>query len=201
MRVILGSSSPRRKGLLGTVIEDFEVIVPMADEVPLPGEDPEEFARRASREKMDSICAMHRGKANPQLIITSDTIVSIDGLILGKPANRDDAVQKIRLLNGRTHRVITGMTLHYLDSKKPMENRIATGCETTGVTFRRLSDGEIGEYLSKIDYMDKAGAYAAQEFGELIIEKTRGSITNVIGFPLRLFFTLVMELGLENRLF
>ena len=198
MIIILGSSSPRRRELLGNIIEHFEILVPLTEEAPRPHELPVEFTNRISREKMDSILSMDRGRGNPQLLITSDTIVSIEGQILGKPSNYEDALHKLTLLKGRTHRVITSITLLYLNSNSSMDNKILTGHEITEVTFKNLTLRDLEDYLKKIDYMDKAGAYAVQDYGSIIIQNIQGSFTNIIGFPLRLFFSMMADMGIDK---
>ncbi len=198
MKIILGSASPRRRDILRTIIPEFEVISPDCDESPEKNESPEHFTGRVSRDKLESVLSILNIGNIPSLIITSDTIVAIDGLILGKPADYDDAVKKLALLNGRTHRVITGMTMMVTGRNGSMRDRILTGIEITSVTFKKLDRRKIEEYLDSIDYCDKAGAYAFQEQGSMIIDCVSGSVTNIIGFPLRLFFSMVISLGAEE---
>ncbi|MBN2160485.1 MAG: septum formation protein Maf [Spirochaetes bacterium] len=199
MNIILGSTSPRRKKILCGLVDSFSVVPPSADETYLPPESPEAFAARVSGKKCMSIVDSGAAGNRPTLVITSDTIVTIDGRVIGKPADFEDAVRMISFLNGRTHRVITALTLLALDeggSGVPL-----TRCETTEVTFRKLSRDGITRYLGAIDYRDKAGSYAFQERGEMIIEGHRGSATNIIGFPLRLFFSMTAEMGITARIF
>ena len=192
MHIVLGSSSPRRKELVGRVFPTFTIAVPNVDETPLPGESPETFCLRASRDKAAALLpAMESGD---YLLISGDTIVTIDGLILGKPSSYDDACAMLTRLCGRTHEVMTAVTLH--SSIKGVQKEISE-METTRVTFKNLSHDDIIAYLSKIHYMDKAGSYAAQEFGEMIISSVDGSMTNVIGFPMGLFFTMLHTLGMK----
>ena len=191
MRIILGSSSPRRKELLGRIVNSFEIMVPDVDETPNPGEAPEAFCLRAAKDKAEAIARRISGEG---LLIASDTIVTIDGLILGKPKDHDDAVAMLERLQGRTHAVKTAITLLHTHKGGFSE---ATGVETTEVTFKPLSREQIEEYLSSIHYLDKAGSYAAQDNGAMIIASYRGSMTNVIGFPTALFFRLLAETGLS----
>ncbi len=190
MIIILGSSSPRRKELLKILFNDFTVIHPNVEEIPKPYEKPIEFVLRASYDKLKDI----RTKIayNPSLIITCDTIVTIDNEILGKPADYNHACYMLWKLSGRTHQVISA--IHVLFNNKN-DYREYSDYEITNVTFKKLNDETITKYLTTIDYMDKAGAYAAQEYGHMIIEKIEGSLTNVIGFPLRCFYRMLV--GME----
>ena len=196
---ILGSASPRRKSILEGLFGEIRVVPPAVDETRFPGEDPEHFSTRVSRDKSAAVIASLAADAlrDPVLVITADTVVAIDGLVIGKPADLDDAVAMIALLSGRTHRVITGMTLAMADAPGAMSEM--TAHETTHVTFRNLDEGEIRRYLSMIDYRDKAGAYAFQEHGAMIVERYRGSATNIIGLPLRLFFSMLSVLGVAEQ--
>jgi len=198
MKIILASASPRRRQLLSLIIPRFDVLVPLVDETHTPGEGPMEFTARVSREKMDYILASLEPGKERELIITSDTIVTIDDLILGKPSDFTDAMKKISLLNGRTHRVVTGMTLCVRNGSAQGPGTMLTALEATEVTFRNLSSDGLKEYLHSIEYMDKAGAYAFQENGRMIVESFRGSVTNVIGFPLRLLFRMLHELDITG---
>ena len=191
MRIILGSSSPRRKELLGRIVSSFEILSPDVDETPLPGEQPEAFCLRAAKDKAEAIARRVSGEC---LLITSDTIVTIDGLILGKPKDHADALSMLERLHGRTHEVKTAITLLHTHKGGFSE---ASGIETTEVTFKPLTREGIESYLASIHYLDKAGSYAAQENGSMIIASYRGSMTNVIGFPTALFFRLLHETGLS----
>ncbi len=200
MNIILGSSSPRRKSILSGLADSFRVLPPSIDETHFPDESPEVFAMRIAVDKCRAILESGAINAYPALVIAADTIVTINGRIIGKPSDFDDAVRMISELNGRTHRVITGLTLS-AGEKEGNRHRSLTGCEVTEVSFRQLDrDGIIG-YLNAIEYHDKAGSYAIQEHGGMIVEGYRGSISNIIGFPLRLFFSMLVEMGLVNRLF
>lgn len=200
MNIILGSTSPRRKDILGTLFRNFQVIAPSAEENHRSGETPEEFAVRLSEDKCRSIIEAGAVRDYPALVISSDTIVTIDGAIIGKPADHDDAVRAISLLSGRTHRVITGLTLFAAGGpREPF--RPVTARETTEVTFRSLDRAGIERYLASIVYRDKAGSYAFQDNGAMIIDRYRGSVTNIIGFPLRLFFAMLSGMGLLDNLF
>jgi septum formation protein len=200
MNIILGSSSPRRKSILHGLVDSFRVLPPSIDETHFPNELPEAFAVRIADEKCRAILESGAIDAYPALVITADTIVTIDGRIIGKPSDFDDAVNMISELNGRTHRVITALTLSAVE-KKGDGHRSLTGCEVTEVSFRQLDRDGIISYLNAIEYHDKAGSYAIQEHGGMIVEGYRGSVSNIIGFPLRLFFSMLVEMGLVHTIF
>ena len=200
MQIILGSTSPRRKRILNALFDSIKIVAPAIEETHRPPETPVEFATRLSEEKCLSILAAGAPEAEPGLLITADTVVSIDSGIIGKPADFNDAVRILSLLNGRTHEVITGLTLLAFD-RGTAQGSPVTGFEITEVTFKSLTRENIISYLGKIDYRDKAGSYAFQEQGGMIIERYQGSATNIIGFPLRLFFAMADGLGLGRELF
>ncbi|MDH7554871.1 MAG: Maf family protein [Spirochaetota bacterium] len=196
MNIILGSSSPRRKHLLQQMFNTITIIHPVVEEIPHPHEKPLQFVQRASSDKLNNI----RTKifTNPSLVITCDTIVTIDNEILGKPADFDHAYYMLSKLSGKTHHVISAISLLYSNKN---DIRQHDDYEITQVTFKKLNESDITAYLSHINYNDKAGAYAAQEYGTMIIEKTAGSITNVIGFPLRCFFRMIVDMDIIQKLF
>lgn len=196
MRVILASSSPRRREILTKLFGDIEIMSPDVDESPLPGEDPVRHAERVSGLKAMASLEETAHSGDEELIIASDTIVTMDGMIIGKPLDYSDAVRTITSLSGRTHSVITAITLVY----RAVNPVMITSSEETGVTFKPMDENAIRAYLSLIKYSDKAGSYAAQEHGDRIIESIRGSFTNVIGFPLRRFFIMLNGLGIIERL-
>lgn len=192
MRVILGSSSPRRKTLLGQLISNFEIIVPDADESVQKNERAADYAQRVSGLKAANITGQISFSHEPFLVIACDTIVALDNAIIGKPQNHAHAVQMISSLEGRTHQVISSITLMLWEHNN---HTTLTEAEYTDVTFKHLLASSIEQYLSRIHYMDKAGAYALQEYGDIIVDHVEGSRTNVIGFPLRRFFTMLSDLN------
>ncbi len=203
MRVILGSSSPRRRELLRGIFEDFSVMSPDADETPHSGELPEAYAARVAADKMCSLIPLLTAVTESTLVITCDTIVTIDGAIIGKPSGFDDALAILGRLSGRTHQVISGLSLALRCADGSVAGggtegfATATGIERSEITFKALDREALAAYLGRIEYMDKAGAYAAQEHGGLIIERIEGSVSNVIGFPLRLFYRMLVESGAD----
>lgn len=196
MHIILGSSSPRRKDLLSSLFNSITIIHPEVEEIPKPNETPLQFVQRASLDKLHDISKKINN--NHSLIITCDTIVTIENKILGKPVDYNHAHNMLSKLSGKTHQVISAISLQCI-----YENnyRTYTDYEITQVTFQKLTDSDITRYLSKIHYMDKAGSYAAQEYGSMIIEKIEGSLTNVIGFPLRCFFRMIVQMDIAKKLF
>lgn len=173
MHIILASGSPRRKELFSYLGLDFSVSVSHADERSRPRELPEDFCNRVSLDKAAVV-----SRENPDaLIIAADTIVVIDGRILGKPRDNTAASEYLRLLQGRIHDVYTGYTIMYKDRNRTRVIR-------TRVRFRAMTEKEISWYIATGEPLDKAGAYAVQGIGSIFIDKVDGSYTNVIGLPL-----------------
>ena len=173
--IILASGSPRRRELLSSIGIEFEVYRPDADETKIPGESPSELCRRLAGLKAEA-----GALAFPDdVVIAADTIVVIDGEILGKPRDADDACAMLRKLSGKTHQVYTGYCLLKGD-------KTVSGTVCSDVTFKELSDEEITHYVSKYKPFDKAGAYGIQEWiGYIGITGIRGSYYNVMGLPVQ----------------
>lgn len=171
MNLILASQSPRRRELLGLLGIPFTVQVSQADETMEPGKSPAQQVAEVSRRKALAVKAI-----SDDVVIAADTIVVCDGVILGKPKDCDDACRMLRMLSGRTHQVMTGMTVRFGD-------RLHSCTEVTEVTFRQLSDSEIRRYVESKEPMDKAGAYGIQGGGALFAEKLCGDYYNVMGLP------------------
>lgn len=189
MLYILGSASPRRKMILSDYFPQLQIVHPSIDETPVTGESPEIFAQRIAMEKMQSITEQI-GLCKGYVAVTADTIVAIDGKILGKPESFSSARDMLSLLSGKEHRVVTGVALS-LNRNDTLREFAAI--ESTSVFFKKLTDEIINNYLKKVEYLDKAGSYAVQEHGDMLIESVKGSLTNVIGFPLRLFFSILAQ--------
>jgi septum formation protein len=183
MRLILASTSPRRRELLRQAGFDFEVRPSSVEETPAPGEAPEEFVRRAARDKALEVAAPAPADS---LVLGADTVVVTDHETLGKPASPADAVRMLRLLSGVTHRVITGVCLvrapHHLE---------ALAHETTFVTFRSLDEDEIQSYLASGEPFDKAGAYGIQGLASKFVTHVEGCYFNVVGLPVALVYELL----------
>ncbi len=184
-KIILASNSPRRRELLGGLGIDFTVkVIDGIDESwphDLKGED---IPLYISKEKAAPYKA---AIANDELVITADTIVYVDGEVLGKPHDKADAVRMLKLISGRWHEVITGVTL----MTKERERSFAV---TTKVKFSNLSDDEIRRYVDSGLPMDKAGAYGIQEWiGYVGVEAIEGSYFNVVGLPVQRLYRELME--------
>jgi len=183
-RVVLASSSPRRRELLALVGIAHTVSPADIDETPYPGESPAVHAERLAREKATVVAA----REDDALVIAADTIVVIDDAILGKPATRGDAVRMLTQLSGRTHTVVTAMAC-------ARAGRVVTGVETVQVTFRPLTAEEIEEYVDTGEPMDKAGSYGIQGFGATIVRRIDGDYFAVMGLSLVRLIELVRDVG------
>lgn len=171
MKVILASQSPRRKELLGLLGIPFEIQVPQADERMEPDGDPAQQVAMVSRRK-----ALATEVSENTVVIAADTIVVCDGVILGKPHSKEDACRMLTMLSGRSHQVMTGMTVMRGD-------QMHSCTEITEVFFRQLSRKEILRYVESGEPMDKAGAYGIQGGAALFAEKLQGDYYNVMGLP------------------
>lgn len=171
-KIILASASPRRQELLKEIVPDFEIVVANVDEESLVDADPVITARQTARAKAAAVFSLH----TDAVVIGGDTVVAVDGMQLAKPIDEADAFRMLRLLSGRTHTVVTGVCILGPGAEQAFE-------VSTQVTFRPLSDEEIGDYILTGEPMDKAGAYGAQGRAANLIERVDGSLTNVIGLP------------------
>lgn len=182
--LVLASQSPRRKELLEVLGVPFTIIVPQVDETPLTGEPPDVYVVRVAREKGLAV-ALQRPDTR---VLASDTVVTIDGEILGKPRDREDAVQMLAKLSGREHEVLTAVCL--ID---PVHRKTREGLDRTKVWFKPMSRAQILDYVERENVMDKAGAYAIQGFASVYIPKIEGSYSNVMGLPLALVWDLLSK--------
>lgn len=169
--IILASKSPRRRELMKYITEDFEIASADVDETLPENIEPDKAVEYLSKIKAEPF----RNENN--IVIGADTVVSIDGKILGKPHNEDDARAMLQLLSGRTHTVYTGVTIIKGDKE-------ITFSEATKVKFNSLNEKSITQYIDTGEPMDKAGAYGIQGFGALLVEKINGDYFNVVGFPI-----------------
>lgn len=184
--VYLASKSPRRRKLLKLLNIKFKAISVDLDEKIKNGEKPVDAVKRIASEKLDA-ARLHLRKG---LIITADTVVVIDGKIIGKPKDEADAKRILRKLSGNTHEVFTGFALYNSKSGKQIIDY-----ERTKVTFRKLDDNEIDEYIKSGSPMDKAGAYGIQDdYGAVFIEKISGCYYNVVGLPLARLYKRLKEI-------
>ena len=183
-KVILASGSPRRKELLTWAGVRFEIMVSDVDETPLKKETPAAMVKRLSHEKALAVGQKIMASGETAVIIAADTtVVSPQGKILGKPVDEKDALKMISAIQGKTHTVLTGYSLAKVSKGKVVKT--VSKVVKTQVTMRKLSKVDQEFYLSKGESMDKAGAYAAQGYGMVLIEKINGSYTNVVGLPMK----------------
>ena len=191
MKLVLASASQRRAEILRDAGIPFTVLSSVVDETPLPGETATDLVRRLAAAKAELVAARAVG---PAIVIAADTVVALDGAVMGKPRTSDDARQMLEKLSGRTHNVITGIALVRLPD---VERREFT--EITQVHFTSLADKEIVKYLASGEPFDKAGAYAIQETGDRFVTKVDGSWTNVVGLPLETAERLLRAAGIGTR--
>lgn len=187
MRVILASKSPRRSEILKNLGLNFEIITADTDEssdIKTPELLVKELAKRKGSAVLKDIGTLDA------LVISADTVVAVDNEILGKPKDKSDAFNMLKKLSGRAHRVISGVSLS-------LHGRTVTDFEETFVYFSELSDRQIEKYVATNEPNDKAGAYAVQGIASLWIDKIDGCYFNVVGFPTRLFYKLLKELGID----
>lgn len=182
--LVLASQSPRRAELIGRLGLAFETLPADIDETYLPGEQPEAHAERLAREKA-LVIAERRPEA---LVVGSDTIVVIDGDVLGKPRDRAEAVAMLRRLSGREHHVCTGIAVAH-------GGRVESGLERVRVLFRELDERTCEEYVATGEPMDKAGAYGIQGFGSAIVEAIEGDFFAVMGLPVVRMLRLIERFG------
>lgn len=184
--VVLASASPRRRELLALVGIAHRVVPADIDERALPGEESVAHVERLARGK----AAVVAGRAPDALVIAADTVVVIDGEILGKPHDEGEARRVVRRLAGRTHTVVTGMAC-------ALRGRVAAGVEQVDVTFRPLHDAEIAAYVATGEPLDKAGSYGIQGYGATIVRRIDGDYFAVMGLSLVRLVGLLGELDVQ----
>jgi septum formation protein len=186
--LILASASPRRSEILTAVGWPFESHPANLDETRLEGEAPEEFVRRLAREKAEAVARTRLFG----LVLGADTTVLVDGEILEKPRDAEDARRMLRRLSGRWHEVLTGVALVRAET-----GRVVVGLERTRVCFAATTDEEVAWHVETGDVLDKAGAYAVQGRAALFIEGIEGDYWNVVGLPVRLVYELARGFEIE----
>jgi septum formation protein len=186
--LVLASTSPRRVGLLNQLGIEFDVVDP-GDAENSTSQDPITRVRDHALSKAENVAR----KYPDRLIVAADTIVVLDGKILEKPNSRDEAKDMLRTLGGRMHRVVSAIAL--LEKNR---NLMDIRTEETIVSMKKLSEEEIEAYVATGEPMDKAGAYAAQGVGAVIIEKVNGCFYNVVGLPLSLLHAMLKKAGLNT---
>jgi septum formation protein len=174
-RLILASASPRRRELLATLGIPFEVVVADVTEHEEASTDPRVMVAHNAALKADWVASRHPAAT----VLGADTTVFIDGQALNKPRDLDDARATLRRLSGRTHTVFTGLAVRRLADGVRIDEGVASD-----VTFKPFDDAIIETYLSRVHVLDKAGSYAIQEQGDLIVAGYAGSWTNIVGLPM-----------------
>jgi septum formation protein len=192
MRVILASKSPRRKEILEMVGIKFDVISSDLEESYFNNEGPRHLVKRLSKDKVFEV-AKNLSEKRETLIIGADTIVLFNGEILGQPKEYKDAKRMLSLLQGKKHRVFTGISVLKEGSE------IVSDFSKSVVEFYPMSEEEIDWYISTKEPFDKAGSYGVQGIGAFFIKKINGSYHNVMGFPIDLFYKLIKRLNVDIR--
>ena len=186
LRLVLASQSPRRAQLLRMLGLTFDTVPAAVDETYYPGEEPGAHARRLAREKAESIAAVHPAA----VVIGSDTVVVVDGEVLGKPIDAGDAVRMLMRLQGRTHVVATGIAVR-------CDGRTREDVERVVVRFRSFDAAFAAAYVGTGEPMDKAGAYGIQGYGAALVEAIEGDYFAVMGLPIARLILLLQHAGLH----
>ena len=187
MRIILASGSPRRRELLEMLnVKDFEIIPAIGEEVMDARLSPEELVKKLSHDKAAEVAAQNRDA----LVIGADTVVSLEGTVLGKPEDEAAAIKMLKMLSGKTHKVFTGVTICCGD-------KVLSEVEETSVSFLPLTGEEICAYVKTGEPMDKAGAYGAQGIGGLFVSRIEGNFFNVMGLPISRLYLMLKKLGVN----
>ena len=188
MEIILASQSPRRRELLERMgIRNFRVVSADIDEREEEQLPPEQLVCRLALRKAEAVAEKAPKGA---VIIAADTVVSLDGTVLGKPGDKLEAFKMLSTLSGNLHQVYTGLCVIWDGDKR-------TEYEVTDVTFRELGEKEIEDYIATGEPMDKAGAYGIQGYGALLVERIEGDYYNVMGLPVCRLGTVLLELGVD----
>lgn len=190
MAIILASGSPRRQELMFYITEDFTVLEPNIDEYIPPNTTPQKAVELLSTAK-----AMAVFTTNPtSVVIGCDTIVEIDGEILGKPQTQEEAAKMLFRLSGRTHRVYTGTTVAY-------PGGYLLDCQVAEVTFHKLTKADIVGYVRSGEPMDKAGAYGIQGIGALLVKEIKGDFYTIVGLPISTLGRMLEKIGEIETMF
>lgn len=187
--LVLASASPRRQELLRNAGISFTVQAADVDETPLAGESAHDCAQRLAREKAMAVWRVRSRDA----VLGADTLVVVDGKILGKPGDAADAARMLRMLSGRVHEVITGVAVVSCQPAILSQPEIKVASETTLVTMSEISEAEIREYVASGEPMDKAGGYAIQGRASRWIPRIEGDYSNVVGLPVALVYRLLRQ--------
>ncbi len=188
MKIILASQSPRRREILTLMDIPFEVIESHVQEVPPAGATPQELVKALARQKARAVFSMHPNDC----VIGADTVVDLDGRVLGKPHTPERAKEYLRLLSGRSHIVYTGICVL-------TPGRADVRSVRTDVTFRPMTDEEIDWYVGTGDPLDKAGSYGVQGPASLFVDSLTGNYFNIIGMPAPTLYEMLLEAGVIDR--
>lgn len=190
-KLILASQSPRRRQILMDAGYNFQTDIPKVSEIIDENLNLEVAIQNLAQTKAeDCVRRIKSLEKHKVLILAADTIVSVDGQVLGKPKSKNEAIQFLNLLSNKTHSVITAICVHDLDNCQSV-----TAAETTQVHILKLSQEDVQDYIATGEPMDKAGAYAIQGIGKKFVKSFEGSWTNVVGLPLELFENLLIKNG------
>jgi septum formation protein len=186
-RIVLASASPRRAELLRAAGIEFDVMPAHLDETAHAEEAPDVYVRRIADEKARAIAA----RVTNRVVLAADTTVVVNGAMLAKPDDDEDAKRMLRLLSGRVHEVLTAVALH----RGPRLSAPHVAISRTTVEFATLSEEEIAWYVSTGEPRDKAGAYAIQGYASRFVTRIAGSYSNVVGLPIALVYEMLEALG------
>lgn len=185
VNIILASASPRRKQLLEAIIKDFDIVASCIDESEIKAETPILFAVKAAVAKARDVALKYKNS----IVIGADTIVILDGKILGKPKSKEEAISMLESLSNTTHDVVTGLAVINSDGLNEQ-----SGYEVAKVTMKELSREEILEYVKSGSPMDKAGSYGVQEIKDKFVKKIEGDYNNIVGLPVNLLIRFLSSL-------
>ena len=187
LKLVLASGSPRRSELLRAAGIDFTVRVADVDETVLPNELPRDYVVRLSREKAQAVASEI---GDGEIVLGADTTVVVLNEIAGKPIDENDARRMLKLLSGKWHEVLTGVSL-------VNDGKVISDIALTRVKFAKLSEEEIDWYISTGEAMDKAGAYGIQGYASRFVERIEGSYSNVVGLPVQMVYRMIADCGLR----
>ncbi|MEZ5205176.1 MAG: Maf family protein [Acidimicrobiales bacterium] len=191
--LVLASGSPRRRELLGALGMAFDVRPADVDETPLPGEPADVLVRRLAVAKAEA--ALAAASERPVVVLAADTVVAVDGEVLGKPVDEADAARMLRALSGTRHKVLTGVAVGRVDASGTASS-VDVEVAVTHVHMAPWTDEEIAAYVATGEPMDKAGSYAIQaEVGDRKVERIEGDFDNVVGLPMAVVRRLLGEVG------
>ena len=190
-KLILASSSPRRRDLLRACAIPFQIIPAAIDEQPLPDERAEVYVRRLALAKAEAVAQDY----SDAIVLGADTIVTIDGLLLGKPQTPDVTRQMLHRLRGREHKVLTGLAVVVGRLVADSDHQQAQTVGVSHILMRHFTDATIEWYISTDEPLDKAGGYAVQGLGAVLVERVEGSYTNALGLPVTETLALLGQFG------